>query len=343
MESPVLKDIEKILLINLGGIGDFLLSLPAVKALAAAYPEADMDILVVDRVGELAVDSKIFQEVFLYKNIGSLMALRHRKYDLAVNMRTMVNRSSAFKMRLMLKVIGAKRTAGRNTDGHGTFFDISIPETLKGDRPESEYDIATVEALGARVDDKTIKLDVDTKSADRVRHILAENSIGDKDLIIGIHPGGAPSHRWPVKNFAAILKKLGSGQRYKFVLTGDRHERNFINRLDRAAGSIAVNMAGRLNLRELTALINRCDLYISNDTGPIHIAAVLKRPLIVIFGPGYIKRYDPRLISGKAILLYKSTECAPCDRPLCLSMKCLSNIKPQEVVEAAMRFLESAK
>jgi ADP-heptose:LPS heptosyltransferase len=71
----------------------------------------------------------------------------------------------------------------------------------------------------------------------------------------------------------------------------------------------------------------------------MHLAAVLKVPLVAIFGPGYIKRYDPSKLSDKAIALHSPVECAPCDRHRCRQMKCLEGVSVHEVVEASLKLL----
>jgi L-asparaginase/Glu-tRNA(Gln) amidotransferase subunit D len=76
-------------------------------------------------------------------------------------------------------------------------------------------------------------------------------------------------------------------------------------RLQRKLSVDIVNLSGRLGIRQLGALIKRCQLYISNDTGPMHIAAILNTPLIAIFGPGQLICFDPRRISPKSVVLYK--------------------------------------
>ena len=93
---------------------------------------------------------------------------------------------------------------------------------------------------------------------------------------------------------------------------------------------------------KLTALIKIAGLFITNDTGPMHIAAALGTPLVAIFGPGYLDRFDPRHISDKAKVLYKKSDCAPCDKFRCSLQKCLSAIYPEEVAEAGLSLLKNA-
>ncbi|UCD35851.1 MAG: hypothetical protein JSU90_03195, partial [Nitrospiraceae bacterium] len=87
------------------------------------------------------------------------------------------------------------------------------------------------------------------------------------------------------------------------------------------------------------ALISRYSLFICNDTGPMHIAAALKTPVVAVFGPGYFERYNPGHITDKAVSLYKRADCSPCNRITCDSMECLAAISAEEVTEAALKLM----
>lgn len=342
-----LENIHKILVINLGGIGDLLLSTPALRAIKERYPDAAIDMMVVPRAAEVARSLSCIGEVFVFgicgiyviKDILTLVGLRRKGYDLAVNMRTLVSRSGAEKMKFVLGMINPRVKAGRDTDGSGYFFDIRIPETLPGEKYEMEYDIDMARALGADVRDKKIDLAVGEESAAAVDKLLEEAGVARGDTLIGIHPGGSPSHRWPLGNFAKVIDELHRKFHCKFVITGDKGEKPLLQELRRMSRVPLALLPESAGIKELEALIRRCDLYICNDTGPMHIAAILGRPLVAIFGPGYIKRFDPRNISDKAAVLYKKAGCAPCDKPACPDMKCLKDISPAEVLAEAERLM----
>jgi len=338
-----------ILIINLGGIGDLILSTPALKALRRRYAGARISLTVVPDVYEAAREMSYVDETFVFdaraafsnarKNLETLLKMRKRKFDLAVNMRTLVSAFSAFKMRYLLDMINPRLKAGRDTAGRGAFFDIRIEETVFGDKHEMDYDIDMAEALDASVIDRSIDFKIDARSMEKARKMLKDNGVADGDLLIGVHTGGKPSHRWPLENFFAFMKKMSEKTRCKFVVTGDGQDAARIDEMRKESDMKIVNAAARLNIRELGGLIKMCGLYISNDTGPMHIAAAFKTPLVAIFGPGYLRRYDPRAISDKAVVLYHKACCAPCDRIRCDKMECLKKILPEEVMEASLRFL----
>jgi len=321
---------RKILVVNLGGIGDMLLSTPALRALKDKFPQAQISILVVKRVYEIVKGLYYIDNIFVFyksyslisflKNFYTLLTLKKKHFDLLINMRTIHSKRSASKIKFLLNIINPKIKAGRDTDGVANFFDIKIPETPIGQKYEMDYDIETVKALGAQAADRSIDFKVDDASVEKIEKILEKEDIFRDDILIGIHPGGRSSRRWPLENFSQVIAEIYQKISCKFVITGGEDEVGLADKLIKMTRPKAINLAGQLKIRELGALIKRCNLYISNDTGPIHIAAILEAPLIAIFGAGDITRYDPRNISGKAEVFHKKVECAPCGKINCKSI-----------------------
>lgn len=344
----MIKGTEKLLIINLGGIGDILLSTPALRALKSSFPKARIYFLVFPHVLELVNELPYVDGIFIlrnsvkniFSNLHTFLKLRGEKFDVAINMRTLVSKRGADKIKFLLNIIKPKIKVGRNTEGRGHFFDIKVPENDIGQKFEMEYDIDAVKSLGLEVRDRSIDLKIDEESIHKINTLLERGGVLKEDILIGVHPGGMPSHRWPIENFSKIIEQISKSISCKFVVTGVDDEISLAERLKKITSGDIINLAGQINLGELCALIKRCALYISNDTGPMHIAAVLQTPLIAIFGPGYITRFDPRNISDKAVVFYKKADCAPCNEVSCDSMECLETISPGEVTEAALQLLK---
>jgi len=321
------SDVKKLLIVNLGGIGDILLSTPALRAIRKKYANASISFAAVPRAYELIRDMPFIDNIFLldiesgvmgvFGNLKTLSALRRMKFDLAVNMRTLVSKRSALKIRFLFAMINPKVSAGRNTDGRGKFFDISVEETSLGEKYELDYDIDMAKALGAEAHDRNIKIEVPDEDVVKIRKLLEYSGISAGDVVVGINMGGKPSHRWPISNFIKTIEGIDGRIKCKFVMTGSGQDAGLIHKLKIKPGIKIVSMAGELSIKELCAFLKICRLYISNDTGPMHMAAALKTPLVAIFGPGYMRRYDPRAISDKAITLYGKAPCSPCDRIFC--------------------------
>ncbi|KPK97025.1 MAG: hypothetical protein AMJ95_11250 [Omnitrophica WOR_2 bacterium SM23_72] len=345
-----MQELKKILVINLGGVGDFLLSTPALRALRKTFPESELSLLATERIKELAKELSYIHEVFafhvgyggmmpvgkLFVNLTTLLELRARHFDIAINMRTLGTDRGARNIRRLLGIIRPKKTAGRNTEGRGLFFDVSVPEHQNGQKHEMEYDLDTVQALGAKREDNKIDFPIEEASHHKVRCLLESEGIDPQAMLLGIHPGGIPSRRWPIENFARVIEEIKERINCWFVITGSGSEAELGKRLKAVDPASVSNLCGRLTLKELGALIFQCRLYISNDTGPMHIAALFNTPLIALFGPGDLTRYDPRVISDQAVVIYHKTECAPCDKFFCKTRPCLDRILPEEVIREAL-------
>ncbi len=344
------ENIKRILVINLGGIGDVLISTPALRALKEHFSGCQLYLLVVGRVAGIVRDLPYVDKVFvfeverpwlnLFANLKNILELRKLRIDLGINMRTLVSWSSARKVKFILGLISPRIKAGRDTSGRGDFFDIKIPEEDIGDKYEMEYDLEIVRALGAKADNRQIDFVIDPESLKSADKLLRDNGIKESDILIGIHPGGKPSHRWPLGNFVEVMKTIQQKTGGKFFVTGSLEETKLAESLLRESGINGLNLSGKLTIRELAAVLKRCNLYITNDTGSMHIAAILRRPLVAVFGPGYINRYDPRHIDPNAAVLYKKIYCAPCNKEQCLPLACLRAISVEEVVKESVPLLE---
>jgi len=328
-----------------------LISTPALRALKKHFAGSKLYLLVAGRVAGITRDLAYVDKVFVFEpehpwlkllpNLKAILELRNLEVDLGINMRTMVSDSSAYKIRWIMDLINPGIKAGRDTVQRGNFLDIKIPENDIGGKYEMEYDIDTASALGARVEDKSIDFNIPEKCSGEVHALLVENGLNpDEDILVAVHPGGRPSRRWPAGNYAGLIKKLSEKYPVKFVITGGIEEKSLAEKIIRQSGVKALNLCGRLDIYQLAALLKKCALYITNDTGVMHIAAFIKTPLVAIFGPGDLKRYDPRNISSKAAVLYKKEHCSPCNKFSCPSVKCLRSITIEDVVQSAVNFLE---
>lgn len=362
IRHAALEDIRKILIVNLGGVGDVLLSLPALRALKKRYPGAKFIFLGVPRTCGVAQELSVFDEVIpfaLYEEktrsfrlthfkglVSLLVALRREKFDVAVNMRTIVSWLSAFKMAFVFFAIGARIAVGRNTGARGFFFDLKVPEELnarnkdKTEKHEMLYDLETARLLGADTAKPDLEINMKREDVERIGAFLKDQGIGDSDTLIGLHMGGLETRRWPVAHFARLIEKLSQHGFSHFVVTGQKGEENLLNALRSEVALHLIDAVGKTTFGELTALIKRCDLLVTNDTGPMHIAAMLDRPLVAIFGGGPLSRYDPRVLSPQAAVFYTSSGCWPCERRRCCSLDCLIQISADRVCDVVLQRLK---
>ena len=339
---------NKILLIELAGIGDVVLSSPAIKNLRLNHPKAVIYFLSFSGPAQLLQKCPYLDKNFVFNkgwrwtfnNLRVAKQLRNLSVDIAVNLEEHYTLNGALKMYLLLKFIGPKKTVGRNTDGKGSFYNIKIEDRLDTKRNDVEYKLDLVRALGGDVKDKRLEVWFDDSDAKRINELLNQNSVLNSDLLIGINPGAyRPTRRWNWRNFAEVAEILAKRYRAKIIITGAKEEGWLAKAIISKLPAPAIDTTGKLSLTQLVALIKRCNLYITNNTGPMHIANALHIPSIVIAGPGPTK-FNPYQ-KGSCIILWKDVKCFPCFKFSCKKMECLKTITADEVISSAEVLLKN--
>ncbi len=347
------QGLKKILIVNLGGMGDLLLSEPAVRALRRAYPASRFAILVTPKVLMVAENMGLFDDLFvfhmgyggaipfnrIFQDLALIKKLRNERFDVIINMRTIVSGVSALKMRFLLDAINARLKVGRNTDGAIKFFDMAVFETVDAEKYAMEYDLDTVMLLGAEAEDRIPRIHISDQDSQKIDALLSEKGIEKGDFLVVFHLGGLPSRRWPVENFAALAGEIERLKPCKVLVLAGPGEEVLLRRFQKSAKIEYKTLDKALTYVLLAALIKRARLFVSNDTGPMHLAAVLKTPQVAIFGPGDLVRFDPRNLSDKAAVVYKKPPCGPCYKKECDNIKCLEAVSKDEALGAVKTVL----
>lgn len=339
------QNFKKILIINLAGIGDFIMSSPAIRALRSYFPNAEIFLLVYSFNKELAEGSPYVNNIFTFdkicnlRNIDTLFKLSKEKFDIAINLYNLYSFKGIINMVLMLKIIGAKKSLGRNTDGKGFFYDYKFPERLLDPMHQVQQMLNTVALIGAKDQRRDLEIWVPEGRSKNLDKFLKVNNISKDDFIIGLNPGsGRPSRRWPIEYFAKVADQLKNRYNAKIVITGSKNEIGLARRLNKLSQKQHIISSGEFSLPDLVNFIRMCRLYISNDTGPMHIANALGVPLIAIIGGGPQSCYP--YVKEKTIILKKDKDCSPCFKFDCKRKVCLKDISPEEAMEAAETLLK---
>jgi heptosyltransferase-2 len=159
----------------------------------------------------------------------------------------------------------------------------------------------------------------------------------------GLNPGAeyGPAKRWPAGSFVAAAAALRQKTQCRWVVFGGAGERELAGEIARdlqnSAGGEVVNLAGKTGLFELAAALKICAVVLTNDTGPMHLAAAVGTPVVAIFGSTSPELTGP-MFSPRAQIVRQPVPCAPCFLRECpIDLRCLRGIRPETVVEAALR------
>ena len=162
---------------------------------------------------------------------------------------------------------------------------------------------------------------------------------GQNPIWLGINPSAAygPAKRWPVQNFAVVVREVSQRiGKCGWLVFGDAKDVRLCREIERAAAPSVINLAGQTSLRELMALLKLCRAVLTNDTGPMHVAAALGTRVVVPFGSTAPDLTGPGLPGDhRHYMLQSGAPCSPCFRRVCpIDLRCLTGITPAQVVDA---------
>ncbi len=321
------------LIISTTAIGDTIFGTPAIRALKEYFPELNICVFAREGGAEIIRGNPYINKIFIFKkglsNILSLFKkLRSNHFDTVI-----VFYATDRIIWLMAYLTGAGKIIGSTRHSKEMDFLITCPvEMLQNTHPIYARHLL-IKKLGVESDLKKIEIFIADDERKKLNVFFERIGISKNSLVIGFQPGAAkPYRRWPEKNFIKLAEMLSDTMHdIRIIITGDNKEKELSQRIASRIGGIS--LAGKLNLRETSAAIERCALFITNDTGPMHIAVAVGTPTIALFSPtgeAHIALY--RSISiFKAISKPKS--CKECISKACEKPVCMEQISPEEVYE----------
>ena len=279
--------------------------------------------------------------------------LRAERYDLAIDFH------GGPRASLLTWLSGAPERLGYDVLGRGWMYTrrIARPRALRRRHSvENQWDLLA--PLGVAPADRSafpMEMPADPADAARVAARLAGAGVAEGDQLIVIHvSAGNPFRRWPAASFAELAAALADDPRRRVILTSGPSEGDAAARVIADARSrLGPDRAGRVlscgefSLGELRALLDRASLYIGGDSGPLHVAAATGVPIVGLYGPTLPVRSAPWRDSAWITESVDAGElpCRPCDQRVCApgDFRCLTDIRPAQVSEAAERALTRAK
>lgn len=347
MSQEERQNIRRIAIVRALHLGDLLLAVPSLRAIRAGFPAAEITLIglpwsrdfvrrfahYIDRwrefpgyPGLLEVDPEPQKtELFLREE-------QAYRYDLVIQMHGSGNASNPFALAL-----GGARTIGYY-DGvkpDGLSIGTQYPSTIH----EVDRDLGLARLLGLPTTDRRLEFPVLLDDEAALATLLPAE-VGKRRPLIGLHVGARPpARRWATNRFAAVGDDLVDRYEAQIVVTGGPGEDSIAEAVLDAMSTPAINLAGRTDIGCLAALIKRCDLFISNDTGPAHVAVAVDTPSITIFGPADRRRWAP-LDQSRHPIAFQSVGCSPCPHWECpIDHRCLRWIEPRQVLQLADQLL----
>ena len=329
-------------------LGDLLCATPALRALKAAWPAAELTLIGLPWATELAARLTTVDRFEVFPGCsglperepdadalpGFIARMRARRFDLLLQLH-----GSGRIVNPLLARFGARHVAGFADAG-----DFSAEPALHTVWPRAGHEIEHLLRLIDHLElpRQGTQLDLPVTDHDRERLARTVPELGPAESFACVHAGAQlPSRRWPLERFAAVADKLAASG-LRIVLTGAAAERSLVAELRRLMRAETVDLAGRTDLFALGALLERARLLISNDTGVLHVAAALGTPSVSVSSGAEVPRWAP-LNASRHHVLWRDLPCRPCAHRECPhGHECALGVTVHEVNEAARTVIATA-
>lgn len=341
-----MQNFNKILILVPNWVGDAILSIPAMAAIKKRFNDASITILARSLMSELFKYEPYINEIVvndfqgMHKGITGkwklINTLKVKEFGLAILF------PNSLSSGLISYLSNIPFRCGYPTDGRGLLINIKAKAPDKGHM--IDYYAGVLRPLGIEDLDKRIHLNITEEENERAHRTFREKGIDSDRPVIGINPGATygTAKRWYPERFAALSDKIAKNYGANIILFGGKDERAVGEKIAGMTKERVIVLSGETTIREAAALIGNCNLFITNDSGLMHVAAAVGAPVVAIFGPT-----DPTSTSPYGenhIIVRKEVECSPCLKRECpTDHRCMKEIEVEDVYEVVERQLKGAR
>lgn len=326
-------------------VGDVLMATPTLRALRVSFPDTRIIGLGKPWAVELLADHPALDEIipFPFQNgkirlnatFRLIQTLKKKNPTWGLLL------PNSFGSALLFFLAGIPHRVGYNAGGRSILLNHGIDLPKSQSHQLNSFLNLMKGFLVEQPWDQTLYFPISQAKKEEADRLWSSWGVNAGEVVVGLNPGAAwgPSKRWLPEYFATAGDLFHKKCSAKIVIFGGPEDRTLAEEIANKMESPSFVIAGKDNLRVLPALLLRCNLFITNDTGPMHIAASQKVPQVVLFGPT-----DPRLTAysnGSTRVLQKDLDCAPCFKQVCPfgHHNCMVGILPAQVFDAGMKLL----
>jgi lipopolysaccharide heptosyltransferase II len=346
--------VKHIVCFRLDTLGDVLMTTPAIRALKEAVPGRRITLVSSEAGAAAASLVPEIDHVLTYQapwlkatpqRAGSqpdhawVGELRNGRFDAAVIF-TVFSQSALPAALVCYLADIPRRLAHCRENPYQLLTDwIPDPEPQQGIRHEVQRQLDLVAAVGARIHDPRIRIRVRPEAIARTQRILSQRGVDASGRWVTIHPGAtAASRRYPPEHFAVVVAELAR-RGHQIVFTGTGPEVELVQRIASQARVATVSLAGELSLEQLAAVIELSPVLISNNSGPVHLAAAVGTPVVDLYALTN-PQHTPWRVPHR--VLSHDVPCRNCFRSVCPEQHhdCLRLLSPQMVVAATLDLLD---
>lgn len=356
---------KKFLIINPFGIGDVLFTTPVIRAIKDAYPQSVIGYWCNERVGEVLKNNPRIDTVFalsrgdlkkiykksLIKGIRDFLSLvrkiKQGSFEVSLDF------SLDHRYSLISKLAGIRKRVGFDYKKRGRFLTHKIKIEGYTSKHVVEYYLGLLKFIDIKPQRYNLELFISENCKLKAKDLLTQYGIDESDKLIGIAPGAGASwgrdaifKHWPAEKYGRLVDKIAENFKAKILIFGDESEKSIADVIVNTMRNKPINLTGKTSLEELAALISNLNILITNDGGPLHIAAALGIKTVSIFGPVDERVYGPYPASSKHIVIKEDIDCRPCYQKFrftgCANnRRCLEDISVDEVYAAVDKLISS--
>jgi len=339
------EGINKILIRGTNWIGDAIMTLPAVASIRATYPRAHIAMLVKPWVADIYKLFSDIDEIIIYENkfdnpagvFRLAQKLKGGKFDLAILLQ------NAIEAAIIVVAAGIPLRAGYDSDARGLLLTHRVRRTEEIKKVhQTDYYLEMVKVLGCVSVGREMHLETKInllEARNVLRKFIPEEA---KKTVIGIAPGATygPAKKWFPDRFAATADKLSEKFSAQVMIMGGKADGETAREVQELANAKLINLAGKTNLLEAIYLISQCSLFISNDSGLMHIAGALNIPTVAIFGSTNPTTTSP--MGSKSVIVRREVPCSPCLKKTCpTDFRCMRMISVEDVLPVAENLIQN--
>ncbi len=341
---------QNILVIKISALGDIILITASLKALRQKFPEAKIYCLVGRESRHILRHCPHIDGLIVYdhkaKDRGWIKLLRLAKKLRRYGFDKTIDFQNNRKSHLLGFLIFARESYGYRNGKWGWMLSKGIKNTEKN-IPAVEHQFKVLEQMGISYAQGAHQLQMWPTKEDRayVESLFDSEWLGNSKNIVGINIAASEkwiTKNWPIENMAKICDML-MAKNIRVVFTGMEKDRALANQLLAMTKSKPSVVVGKTDVLQLAALIERCKVFITPDSAPLHVAAAMKTPVIALFGPTDSRRHIPP--AKKLFVFEKKMSCAPCYGTRCkvFTHACMKTITAEEVYEKVMAIIKESE
>lgn len=282
------EQIERILIIRLAPLGETVLTTPVIRALRQHFRDAHIAYMVAPTREDLVSANPYLNEVLTYQaSVPQLIyQIARRKFQMAVVLQP--------TFRLVLHTFLARipfRMGFETNIGGKKLLNLAVPNNTSQHETQRYLDV--IRALDIEITDDEPEVFVNSAGIAWANNFLENQKLNDRNPIIGLNPGAATTYRrWRASNFAVLGDRLHETYGTHIVITTGPREGELAYQVAKQMSHPAV-IVNQTTPMQLAALLQRCNLYISNDTGPMHLSTAVKTPTVAVFGASNLIQWAP--------------------------------------------------